>query len=80
MDIPLGIWVDVNIGEWVLKLNKSLYGPKQWNLNWFDILKHGLEIWGYHQSQVYPCVFYTKYSVISTYVDDCVIVSHKDKP
>ena len=60
IDIPLGMWVEGNRVEWVLKLNKSLYGPKQWNLNWFDILKHGQEIRGYHQSHVYPCVFYTK--------------------
>ena len=26
MDIPLGMGYDVNRGEWVLKLNKPLYG------------------------------------------------------
>ena len=29
MDIHLGMGVDVNKGEWVLKLNKSLYEIKQ---------------------------------------------------
>ena len=40
--------------------------------------KIGLERRGYHQSQVYPCVFYRKYSVILTYVDHCIIVSFKE--
>ena len=35
------------------------------------------EIRGYHQPQVYPCVFYINNSVILTYVYDCVIVSYK---
>ena len=34
---------------------------------------------GCHQSQVDPCVFYRKDSFILTYVDDCVIVSHKQE-
>ena len=39
--------------------------------------KTGPERRSYHQSQVDPCVFYIKESVILTYVDDCVILSHK---
>ena len=35
MDITLGIGVDGNRGEWVLKLNKSLYGLNQASVNWF---------------------------------------------
>ena len=41
--------------------------------------KTGLERRGYHQPQVDPCVFYRKYSVILSYVDDCVIVSQKKR-
>ena len=48
MEIHLGMGVDGNRGEWVLKLNKSLYGIKQASANWFDILKTGLESRGYH--------------------------------
>ena len=66
-----------NRGEWVPKLNKSLYGLKQEIANWFGLLKTGLERRGYHKYQVEPCAFYRKYSVILTYVDYCVIVSHK---
>ena len=42
-------------------------------------VKTGLEMRGSHQSQVDPCVFYRKDSVILTYVEYCVIVSHKQE-
>ena len=58
MELLLGMVVDGNRGEWVLKLNRSLYGLKQASANWFDILKTGLERRGYHQSQVDRCVLY----------------------
>ena len=48
-----------------------------WKLVWSS--KTGLESRGYHYSQAHPCVFYIKYSVILTYVDDCVIVSQKQE-
>ena len=79
MELLLGMVVDGNRGEWVLKLNRSLYGLKQASANWFDILKTGLERRGYHQSQVDPCVFFRKVSVILTYFDGFVIVSHKQE-
>ena len=71
--------VDLNIVEWVLKLNKPLHGIKQESANWLDLIKNGLKIRGYHKYQVDPFVFYRKYSVILTYVDYCVIVSHKQE-
>ena len=49
MELHLGMGVDGNRGEWVLKLNKSLYGIKQANENWFDPLKTGLERRGFNQ-------------------------------
>ena len=58
-------------------LNKPLYVIKQASANCFDILKTGLESSGCHKSQVDPCIFYIKDSVILTYVYDCVIVSQK---
>ena len=39
IDIILGMEVDGNRVERVLKLNKSLYGIKQTREIWFDILK-----------------------------------------
>ena len=61
VDIPLGMGVYGKIGQWVLNLNKSLYGLKQESENWFDPLKTVLERRGYHQSQVDPFVFYRTY-------------------
>ena len=43
MELPLGMGVDGNRGEWVLKLNKPLYGTNQASANWFDLLKTGIE-------------------------------------
>ena len=60
MELPLGMGLYGNIGEWVPKLKKSLYGLKQASENWFDLLKIGLERSGHHQSQVYPSIFYIK--------------------
>ena len=69
--------VDGNIVQWVLKLNKSLYGLKQESKYWFNPLKTGLDSRGFHQYHVDPCSFYIKDSSIKTYVYDCVIISQK---
>ena len=58
MELHLGMGVDGNRGEWVLKLNKSLYVPKQASTNRFDLLKTGLESRVYQKSKVHPCVVY----------------------
>ena len=47
--------------------NRAQIGLKLWKI---------LESKGYHNSQANPCVFYGKYLVILTYVDNCVIVYH----
>ena len=75
MEILLEMRVSGNRGEWVIQLNKSLYGIKQSSANCFDIIKNGIERSVYNQYQVIPCMIYIKYSVILTYVDDCVLVS-----
>ena len=46
-------------------------------MNWFDILKTDLEGMSYHKSQVDSCLLYSKEPSILTYINDCVIVSHK---
>ena len=45
----------------------------------FWYYNNGLERRGYHSYQVDPSVFYREDSVISTYVDDFVIVSYKQE-
>ena len=79
VDLTLGMGVYINIVEWVLNLNKPIYGLKKANENWFDLLNFFLERRGYHQSQVDPCIFYRKKSVVLNYVDDFLIVSHKQE-
>ena len=79
MGIPLGMKFDKNIEKLGMKLNQSVYGLNKSSANWFDLIKAGLESRDYHQYQVGICVFYIKDSVILAYVDDCVIVSHKQE-
>ena len=79
IEFPLVMGVDIKIVEWSLKLNGFLHGINQSSANWFDLLKTGLEMRNYHQSQVGSFVFFRKYSAILTYVYDCVIVSHKQE-
>ena len=50
IELPLGTVVYRNRGKWVLKLNKSPYGLRQASKNWFNHIKTGLEIRGYHKS------------------------------
>ena len=42
MDILLVMGVDRNIVEWVIKINKSLYGIKQERSYWFELFLTGL--------------------------------------
>ena len=59
--------------DWVLKLQKNLYGLKQARYNWFEFLKTGLEKRDFIQSKIDPCVWFRKEMVLVTYVDDCLI-------
>ena len=74
MEITLVMGLDGNILEWVQKLNISIYGLNQANINWLGLIMTGLDRRGYHQYKLNPYVFYRKDSVILTYVDDCIIV------
>ena len=61
-------------GQYVLRLNKNLYGLKNASLNFFNMLKDGLESRGYSkQSTSDACVFLGKSSIVLVYVDDCII-------
>ena len=60
-----------------MNLNKYLCGLKQASENWFETLKEGLNSRDFEQSQVDPCVFLIKYSIVLVYVDYCIII-YKD--
>ena len=74
MELPFGFDVDGS-RNFILKLNKSLYGLKNSSRNWFQHLINGLKSRGFTQSQVDPCVLYREDSIILVYVDDCIIFS-----
>ena len=60
MELPFGMEVpgsEVNNKFSVLRLRKSLYGLKQASAYWYDMLKKGLEIWGFKESVACLCVF-----------------------
>ena len=60
MEITLVMGVNLNRGEWVLKLNKSLYILNKESANWVELIRTGLESMGCHQSHVDLCVFTEK--------------------
>ena len=74
MELPFGFDVDGS-RNFVLKLNKSLYGLKNSSRNWFQHLTNGLKNRGFTPSQVDPCVLYREDCIILVYVDDCIIFS-----
>ena len=73
MYLPIGFQVDgqtENNSErnYILKLNKSLYGPKQASYNWYEKLKKGLEDRGFTKSQVDPCLYLKDGMIVLTYL------------
>ena len=72
IEIPAG-FVAPEGGDWVLKLDKNLYGLKQAGLNWFETLKTALEKRGFRQSLIDPCCFLKDDIIVLVYVDDCLI-------
>ena len=64
---------------YILKLEKSLYGLKQASANWYDMLRKALEERGFHESNSDACVFLKKDMIVLVYVDDCILISTKNK-
>ena len=80
MELLVGINPNVVIqSEFVIQLKKFLYGLKHTSLNWFNMLKEGLEKRWFTSSDVDPCVFLSKDAMILTYVDDCLILAKNKK-
>ena len=74
MELPAGVKPthisDGDQCQYVLKLNKSLYGLKQANYNWFKKLPKGLITQNFIQSKVDKCVFVWKDCI------DCIILGY----
>ena len=80
MEIPAGMeFPGCFWKQYVLKLNKNLYGLKQAGLNWFNFLSEGLQQRGFLQSAVDPCIMYRQDAIILIYVDDCIVFAKNRK-
>ena len=78
MHLPIGLQVDGQTEadsdcQYVLKLNKNLYGLKQGSYNWYEKLKKSLVDQGFKPSDIDPCLYIGKGMIVLTYVDDCII-------
>ncbi len=76
MKLPYGFHVDAP-GEWLLKLEKNVYGLKDAGKTWHEFLKEGLIARGFKQGEVDPCVFYKEDLILMIYVDDVICFSPK---
>ena len=77
MEIPRGCSVNGSKRDYVLRLNKNLYGSKQASKLWFDFLKKGLRKRGFKQSKADECVFYKGDVIFVVYVDDGILIRPK---
>ena len=73
MLLPQGF--DADGRDFVLLLQKNLYGLKQASMTWFEKLRDGLVARGFRQSVVDPCCFLQAHLVLLVFVDDCLLFS-----
>ncbi len=59
-------------GEYVMKLDKSLYGLVQAPLAWYEHLQHGLLKLGFKPSKIDPGLYVRDDMILLSYVDDCL--------
>ena len=75
MEIPKGFTLDGvdNPKEWVLQVNRNLYGGKDAGRTWFLFLKSKLEQLGFEQSKHDDCIFYKGNMIYVLYTDDSIL-------
>jgi len=77
MEIPKGVQVAgqrISTDTYVLQLIKNLYGQKQAGRVWYLWMTERLLRMGFTQSNIDPCVFYYKGTVMLVYVDDTILL------
>ena len=79
MQLPIGIQVDGQTEadsnrQYVLKLNKNIYGINQGSFKWYDKLKKSLVDRELYPSAIDPCLYIGYAMIVLTYVDYCIIV------
>lgn len=62
----------------VCRLRKSIYGLKQANREWYKTLSDFLLSVGFKRSEVDPCVYLKKSTILFVYVDDMIIAGETD--
>ena len=72
---PQGVSFGDKHQDVVLQLKKNLYGLKDAELTWWEMISKGLPDLGFEQTETYQYVFKKKNVIILIYVDDCIINS-----
>jgi hypothetical protein len=67
-----------NSNDYLLRLNKNVYGLKQAGNNWFTELRGSLIALGFTQSLHEPCLFIKNDCLVIIYVDDCLFFAKTD--
>jgi len=74
MKIPKGFQIPgEKPGEYVLKIEKNIYGGKQAGRVWNKHLVSRLESIGFHQSKIDECIFYRGKTIYVLYTDDSIL-------
>ena len=72
IELPAGFDSPID-GDYILKLNKNLYGLCQAPKSWFDKLAGELRALGFVASVSDPCMFVHPDMVVLVYCDDCLL-------
>ncbi len=79
MDIPKGITAK-NKGDFVLKVEKNIYGRKQAGRVWsLHLTRKLVDVVGFTQSEHDECIFYKGNVVYVLYTDDSILAGPDDK-
>jgi hypothetical protein len=75
MEIPKGFTIDGvdNPEDYVLQINRNIYGGKDAGRTWFLYLKDKLEKLGFVQSKLDDCIFYKGSMIYVLYTDDSIL-------
>lgn len=75
MEIPKGFTLDgvEHPDEYVLQVNRNIYGGKDSGRTWFLYLKGKLEKLGFVQSKFDDCIFYKGQMIYVLYTDDSIL-------
>ena len=65
--------------EYILELNRNLYGQCNVPIKFYEHVHTGLEQRGFKCSTFDPCLFKSSKVIILSYVDDCILFSREEK-